>query len=141
AAIGTLADVVPLVGENRVIARVGLELLSKGPHSVGLRSLLDACGLTGKTIDSYHVRFMIAPRVKAAGRVSSPGMAARLRLATDEAMGDEARMLAQQLCDENVKRQAEEADLVTQARKAIETDPAVGAHNVLVVGGLGWHRG
>src|SRR5688500_2295540 len=141
AAIGTLADVVPLVGENRVIARHGLSSLSKGPHSIGLRSLLDACGLTGKTIDSYHVGFMIAPRVNAAGRMSTPDIAARLLLATDEAMGDEARALAQQLCDENLKRQTEEADLVTQAKKAIETDPAVGAHNVLVVGGLGWHRG
>jgi single-stranded-DNA-specific exonuclease len=141
AAIGTLADVVPLVGENRVIARLGLESLSRGPHSVGLRSLLDACGLTGKTIDSYHVGFMIAPRVNAAGRMSTPDIAARLLLATDEAMGDEARLLAQQLCDENTKRQAEEAELVAQAKKAIDTDPAVGAHNVLVVGGLGWHRG
>jgi single-stranded-DNA-specific exonuclease len=141
AAIGTLADVVPLVGENRVIARLGLESLSKGPHSIGLRSLLDACGLNGKTIDSYHVGFMIAPRVNAAGRMSTPDIAARLLLATDEAMGDEARSLAQQLCDENLRRQTEEAELVTQAKKAIETDPAVGAHNVLVVGGLGWHRG
>ncbi|HXG54746.1 MAG TPA: single-stranded-DNA-specific exonuclease RecJ [Vicinamibacterales bacterium] len=141
AAIGTLADIVPLVGENRVIARYGLNALSKGPHAVGLRALLDACGLTGKTIDSYHVGFMIAPRVNAAGRMSTPDIAARLLLATDEAMADEARALAQQLCDENVRRQQEEAELVTQAKKAIETDPAVGAHNVLVVGGLGWHRG
>jgi single-stranded-DNA-specific exonuclease len=66
AAIGTLADVVPLVGENRVIAKIGLDLLSKGPHKVGLRSLLDICGLTGKTIDSYHIAFMLAPRVNAA---------------------------------------------------------------------------
>jgi single-stranded-DNA-specific exonuclease len=141
AAIGTLADVVPLVGENRVIARHGLSSLSKGPHSIGLRSLLDACGLIGRTIDSYHVGFMIAPRVNAAGRMSTPDIAARLLLATDEAMADEARMLAQQLCDENLKRQTEEAELVAQAKKTIETDPAVGAHNVLVVGGIGWHRG
>jgi single-stranded-DNA-specific exonuclease len=141
AAIGTLADVVPLVGENRVIARHGLASLSRGPHAIGLRSLLDASGLTGKTIDSYHVGFMIAPRVNAAGRMSSPDIAARLLLATDEARGDEARALAQQLCVENTRRREEEADLVAQAKKAIETDPAVGAHNVLVVGGLGWHRG
>jgi single-stranded-DNA-specific exonuclease len=141
AAIGTLADVVPLVGENRVIARHGLSSLSSGPHSIGLRSLLDACGLTGKTIDSYHVGFMIAPRVNAAGRMSTPDIAARLLLATSESMGDEARMLAQQLCDENLKRQNEEAELVAQAKKAIETDPSVGAHNVVVVGGDGWHRG
>src|SRR3977135_4037113 len=68
AAIGTLADVVPLVGENRVIAKLGLELLTKGPHKIGLRSLLDVCHLTGKTIDSYHIGFMVAPRVNAAGR-------------------------------------------------------------------------
>ena len=141
AAIGTLADVVPLVGENRVIARHGLASLTKGPHAIGLRALLEASGLTGKTIDSYHVGFMLAPRMNAAGRMSTPDIAARLLLATDEAMGDEARALAQQLCDENTRRQQEEAELVTQAKKAIETDPAVGAHNVLVVGGLGWHRG
>ena len=141
AAIGTLADVVPLVGENRVIARLGLASLSRGPHTIGLRSLLDASGLSGKTIDSYQVAFMLAPRVNAAGRMSTPDIATRLLLATDEAMGDEARALAQQLNDENLRRQQEEADLVAHARKAIETDPAVGAHNVLVVGGEGWHRG
>jgi single-stranded-DNA-specific exonuclease len=141
AAVGTLADVVPLVGENRVIARFGLASLSRGPHTIGLRALLEASGLAGKTIDSYQVAFMLAPRVNAAGRMASPDIATRLLLATDEAMADEARGLAQQLNDENLKRQQEEADLVTQARKAIETDPAVGAHNVLVVGGEGWHRG
>src|SRR5438128_204524 len=141
AAIGTLADVVPLVGENRVIAKLGLASLSGGRHTVGLRSLLDAAGLSGKMIDSYHVSFMLAPRVNAAGRMSTPDIATRLLLATDEATGEEARALAQQLNDENLRRQQEEADLVAQARKAIESDPAIGAHNVLVVGGDGWHRG
>jgi single-stranded-DNA-specific exonuclease len=141
AAIGTLADVVPLVGENRVIARFGLESLSRGPHTVGLRALLDCCGLTGKTIDSYQVAFMLAPRVNAAGRMSTPDIATRLLLATDNALEQEARTLAQQLNDENLRRQQEEAELVAAAKKAIETDPAVGAHNVLVVGGAGWHRG
>jgi single-stranded-DNA-specific exonuclease len=141
AAIGTLADVVPLVGENRVIARLGLGSLSRGPHTIGLRSLLDVAGLAGKTIDSYQVAFMLAPRVNAAGRMSTPDIATRLLLATDEAFGEEARSLAQQLNDENLRRQEEEAELVAQARKAIETDPAIGAHNVLVVGGVDWHRG
>ena len=141
AAIGTLADVVPLVGENRVIARLGLASLSRGPHTIGLRSLLDASGLSGKTIDSYQVAFILAPRVNAAGRMSTPDIATRLLLAKDEAMGEEARGLAQQLNDENLRRQQEEAGLVAEARKAIENDPAVGAHNVLVVGGDGWHRG
>src|SRR5712672_72214 len=111
AAIGTLADVVPLVGENRVIAKLGLDLLSKGPHKVGLRSLLEVSGLTGKTIDSYHVSFMLAPRVNAAGRMSTPDIATRLLLACDESMGDEARALAMQLDAENVRRREEEATI------------------------------
>jgi single-stranded-DNA-specific exonuclease len=141
AAIGTLADVVPLVGENRVIAKLGLASLSTSRHTVGLRALLEASGLIGKTIDSYQVAFMIAPRVNAAGRMSTPDIATRLLLATDEAAFEDARALAQQLNDENLRRQQEEADLVAQAKSAIETDPAIGAHNVLVVGGDGWHRG
>ena len=141
AAIGTLADVVPLVGENRVIAKLGLATLSTSRHTVGLRSLLEAAGLAGKTIDSYQVSFMLAPRVNAAGRMSTPDIATRLLLATDEGSIEEARALAQQLNDENLRRQEEEADLVSQARTAIETDPSIGAHNVLVVGGDGWHRG
>ena len=141
AAIGTLADVVPLTGENRVIAKLGLEMLSKGPHKVGLRSLLDVCGLIGKEIDSYHIGFVLAPRVNAAGRMSSPDIAARLLLASDEAMRDEARELAQQLDTENIRRQQEEADIVTAARKAVETDLEIGSRTVIVVAGEGWHRG
>ena len=141
AAIGTLADVVPLTGENRVIAKLGLGSLSQGRHTVGLRALLEASGLLGKTIDSYHVSFMLAPRVNAAGRMSTPDIATRLLLATEEGAIDDARALAQQLNDENLRRQSEEADLVAAARKAIDTDPAIGAHNVLVIGGDGWHRG
>jgi single-stranded-DNA-specific exonuclease len=141
AAIGTLADVVPLVGENRVIAKLGLQMLSKGPHRVGLRSLLDVAGLTGKTIDSYHIAFMVAPRVNAAGRMSTPDIATRLLLAADEGMADEARALAEQLEAENTRRRSEEQDIVAKARKIIETDPEVGSRSVLVVAGAGWHRG
>ena len=141
AAIGTLADVVPLVGENRVIAKIGLDLLSRGPHKVGLRALLDVCGLTGKTIDSYHIGFMLAPRVNAAGRMSTPDLAARLLLANDESCAEEARALATQLDGENVRRQEEEAEILAAAKKIVQTDPEVGARSVLVVAGEGWHRG
>ena len=141
AAIGTLADVVPLVGENRVIAKLGLELLSKGPHKVGLRALLDISGLSGKSIDSYHISFQLAPRVNAAGRMSTPDIATRLLLASDEAMGEEARALALQLDGENVRRQEEEAATLAAAKKIVTTDPDVGARSVLVVAGEGWHRG
>ena len=141
AAIGTLADVVPLVGENRIIAKLGLGMLSKGPHKVGLRALLDVCGLTGREIDSYHIGFVVAPRVNAAGRMSTPDIAARLLLAADETMGEEARALAEQLDSENLRRQQEEADIVAQARKIVETDLEVGSRTVIVAAGEGWHRG
>jgi len=141
AAIGTLADVVPLVGENRVIAKLGLELLSRGPHKIGLRSLIDVCGLSGKTIDSYHIGFMLAPRVNAAGRMSTPDIATRLLLAQDEALADEVRHLALQLDSENVRRQEEEAEILAAAKKIVQTDPDIGARSVLVVAGDGWHRG
>jgi len=141
AAIGTLADVVPLVGENRVIAKIGLDLLSRGPHKVGLRALLDVSGLTGKTIDSYHIGFMLAPRVNAAGRMSTPDIAARLLLAADEAMADDVRQLALQLDGENLRRQEEEAEILAAAKKVVTTDPEIGARSVLVVAGDGWHRG
>ena len=141
AAIGTLADVVPLTGENRIIAKLGLGMLSKGPHKVGLRALLDVCGLTGREIDSYHIGFVLAPRVNAAGRMSTPDIAARLLLAADEAMGEEARALAEQLDAENLRRQQEEADIVSEARKIVETDLEVGSRTVIVVAGERWHRG
>src|SRR5580765_3428015 len=141
AAIGTLADVVPLVGENRVIAKVGLDLLSRGPHKVGLRSLLDISGLSGKIIDSYHVSFLLAPRVNAAGRMSTPDLATRLLLASDEAMAEEVRQLAMQLDGENLRRQEEEAEILSAARKVVTSDPDVGARSILVVAGDGWHRG
>ena len=141
AAIGTLADVVPLTGENRIIAKLGLGMLSAGPHKIGLRSLLDVCGLTGKEIDSYHIGFVVGPRVNAAGRMSSPDIAARLLLASDETMAEEARGLAEQLNAENLRRQKEEAGIVAEARKAVETDLEVGSRTVIVVAGESWHRG
>src|SRR4029079_18622222 len=133
AAIGTLADVVPLVGENRVIAKIGLDLLSRGPHKIGLLSLLDVSGLSGTTIDSYHISFMVAPRVNAAGRMSTPDIATRLLLAADETLAEEVRRLAMQLDTENLRRQEEEADILSAAKKLVQADPDVGARSVLVV--------
>lgn len=143
AAIGTLADVVPLVGENRVIAREGLAGLSVGPNSAGLEALIEACGLTGKTLDSFHVSFMMAPRINAAGRMSTPELAAELLLlrGKDGPTRARARELAQQLASENTRRQEQEGAIVSEAKRVVEKDPAVGAHNVLVVAGDGWHRG
>src|SRR5437667_5730513 len=141
AAIGTLADVVPLVGETRVIAKIGLDLLSRGPHKIGLRALLDVAGLTGKTVDSFNISFMVAPRINAAGRMSTPDIATRLLLAADETMAEEVRALALQLDGENVRRQDEEAGIVAAAKNLVLTDPDIGARSILVVAGEGWHRG
>jgi single-stranded-DNA-specific exonuclease len=73
--------------------------------------------------------------------MSSPDIAARLLLAADEGMAVEARELAEQLNTENIRRQHEEADIVAQAKKAVETDIEVGSRTVIVVAGEGWHRG
>jgi single-stranded-DNA-specific exonuclease len=143
AAIGTLADVVPLVGENRVIAHVGLAALSRGPHGAGLEALLQESGLAAKVLDSFHVSFILAPRLNAAGRMGSADAALDLLLmrGRDEASRSGAQTLARQLSDENTRRQAEEAAIVAEARRIVDGDPDVGAHNMLVVAGAAWHRG
>jgi single-stranded-DNA-specific exonuclease len=143
AAIGTLADVVPLVGENRVIAHCGLSELSRGSHGAGLEALLEESGLLGRTLDSFHVSFILAPRLNAAGRMSSAERAMDLLLmrGRDGESRAAARELARSLSEENTRRQAQEAEIVADARRAIEGDPDVGAHNILVVAGENWHRG
>ena len=141
AALGTVADVVPLQGENRVIAKLGLDQLSRGPHTTGLRALLDSTGLLGQTLTSFHVAFRLAPRINAAGRMSTPDLATRLLLLADEGRTAEARSLAEQLETENVRRQEEEAVILAAARRRVDTDPDVGAHAMLVVWGEDWHRG
>ena len=143
AAIGTLADVVPLVGENRVIARHGLAGLSRGPNVAGLHALIEDCGLAGRQLDSFHVGFMLAPRINAAGRMSSADLALDLLLlrGRDADTRTRAADLARQLSAENVRRQEQEADIVAEARRVVDKDPDVGGHNLLVVAGEGWHRG
>ena len=141
AAIGTLADAVPLRGENRVLAKVGLDRLSGGPNTVGLKALLEVSGLTGRRIVSDDVAFQLAPRINAAGRMSSADLAAELLLSTGAAEEAHAKALAESLDAENVRRREEEADIVAEARKVIERDPDIGAQNLLVVWAEGWHRG
>ena len=128
AAIGTLADVVPLVGENRVIAKLGLELLTKGPHKVGLRALLDVCGLTGKTIDSYHIGFMLAPRVNAAGRMSTPDIADAA--APGRRRGDGRGSARSWRCSSMARTSGgrkRKPRSSRAAKKIVQTDPEVGA--------------
>jgi len=141
AAIGTVADVVPLKGENRIIARLGLEQLTCGPNTVGLQALLDASGLSGKKIGSYEVSFVLAPRVNAAGRMSTPDLATRLLLAVDKSRKEEAKYLAEQLDAENTRRRHEEREVFLKATNLIKTNPNINTHNALVVWGENWHRG
>ena len=84
---------------------------------------------------------MVAPRINAAGRMSTPDIATRLLLASDESMGDEAKALAEQLEAENTRRRTEDQDILAKAKQIVESDPDVGAQSVLVVAGEGWHRG
>jgi single-stranded-DNA-specific exonuclease len=143
AALGTLADVVPLVGENRVIARYGLDSLSAGPHATGLEALLDECGLLGRRVDGFHVGFVLAPRLNAAGRMNNADIALDLLLmrGRDAESKTRARGLARQLSDENGRRQEQEAAIVTEAKRIVDNDLEIGAQNILVVAGEGWHRG
>ena len=141
AAIGTIADVAPLRGENRVIAKVGLDQLTKGPHTIGLQALLDVSGISGKRIGSHEIGFSLAPRVNAAGRMSTPDLATRLLLVVDTKMAREAKELADRLDAENSRRRTEEIEILRDARRRLAKDPSIGSNKVLVVWGEGWHRG
>jgi single-stranded-DNA-specific exonuclease len=143
AAIGTMADVVPLTGENRVIAHQGLAGLSTGPHAAGLAALLEEVGLLGKRVDSFHVGFVLGPRVNAAGRMQTADLALDLLLirGQDDAAKSRARALARRLSEENARRQEHEAAILSAARRAVEHDLEIGAQNILVVSDAGWHRG
>ena len=141
AAIGTVADVVPLRNENRIIAHVGLALASEGPNSTGLEALLAVSGLRGKKLRSSDIAFGLAPRLNAAGRMSSPDIAARLLLTNRETLRSEADSLAQQLDDENTRRRHEETALVERAKEYLSSHVNVSAQTVLVIAGNEWHRG
>lgn len=141
AAIGTVADVVPLQGENRVIVKLGLDQLSSGPNSVGLDALIEVTGLVGKNIDSKNVAFGLVPRLNAAGRMASADLAARLLLTTEPARKREAGLLARELDDLNTQRQKEQRDVFTMAQEMIEANSDIRSHGMIVIAREGWHRG
>jgi len=116
AALGTIADVVPLVDENRTIAAWGLRLIKRTPL-VGLQALITACGLDDEKIDSETVGFRLAPRLNACGRLGHATDAMRL---LTEASPEEAMVLAQQLHEQNGHRQALERTIFEQATAMAE---------------------
>lgn len=137
AAIGTIADVMPLRNENREIVRRGLELIND-PDRAGLRALRDVAGLEERYISSTTASFGIAPRLNAAGRMGSAERAVRLLLTDDY---DEAHELAAEINDDNIRRQATEKEIFELASARIESAEDMKYSRVLVVEGEGWHDG
>ncbi|MBI3976494.1 MAG: single-stranded-DNA-specific exonuclease RecJ, partial [Armatimonadetes bacterium] len=135
AAIGTLADVVPLVGDNRVLARQGLARMAAAP-SVGVAALLREADVTG-AVRPRDVSFGLAPRLNAAGRLGDAALAAALLTTEDPA---EAAELAQALDRENRTRQ-EITETVLAAAAAQVEEAGWGEAPALVVAGEGWHPG
>jgi single-stranded-DNA-specific exonuclease len=138
-ALATVADVVPLTGENRILVRHGLKLLADS-HWTGVRALLDAAGLAGKALKSGHVGFILAPRLNAAGRIGDANDGLRLLLTDDP---EEAARIARELETLNARRQAldqrvlEEA--VELADRALDGEGAEA--RALVLAAEGWHPG
>lgn len=136
AALGTIADLVPLTDENRTIVRDGLRCMKKGNH-VGVKALLEASSLTGDTITAGRIAFTAAPRLNAAGRISHASKGVRLLLEHDEA---KARMLAAELSELNSKRQEIEHTIAEQAVMQIE-EQGRSQDGVLIAFGQDWHAG
>src|SRR5712691_6112792 len=137
-ALATIADVVPLVDENRSLAIAGLRALAR-TQKPGLRALMRAAGVDPAAIDAGSVGFRLAPRINAAGRLGHPREALELVL-TDDA--DEARRLADSLEELNRERQAVEGRIVREAIAQVESWPdAQRARRAYVVAGEDWHEG
>lgn len=136
-ALSTVADVAPLIGENRVLVKFGLEQLGKSPN-IGLRALADCAGMRGKQWNSSHLGFMLGPRINASGRMGTPDMALRI-LMTDS--GREAVSLASALEEENKARQREERQTTKEAIAEVERSVHFNREKLIVVGKEGWHQG
>ena len=138
AALGTIADVVSLTGENRIIACHGLARLKNTDHP-GLMALIDSAGLSGKEIGDYEVGFRLAPRLNAAGRMGHARLAVELLTRADQ---DRSREIALYLEDHNRARQLKERQIVNQACEMVEARGLDGeAHRGIVLASEGWHAG
>ncbi len=137
-AIATVADVVPLVGENRVFVQRGLAAL-ESVKNPGLRALLEAAGIrSGREVAAHEVAFRIAPRINAAGRMASAVQAIELFLTDDE---DQARDLAERLNQWNAERQRAEERILDEIERRWASEPALSERRSLVFAGEGWHLG
>ena len=132
--LGTVADVIPLVGENRVFVSRGLQAL-KHPTRPGLAALMKECGCDPETLNASSIGFMLAPRINAAGRMGQIDIAIDLFLTHDEA---QAAKDAKGLCDLNRQRQAVESEIYKQA---IDMLPQGGLPDAIVLADESWHQG
>lgn len=137
AALGTIADVVPLLDENRVIADRGVASLA-ATHRPGLRALLEVSGADKRPLSASTIAFTLAPRLNAAGRLSSASTAVELLLETDP---KQAQAIARELDEENRLRQQTEQKIFEEALDLIAQDPNAPQKKVLVLAKEGWHHG
>jgi len=137
AAIGTIADVVPLVGENHVLASFGLRALAGSRHP-GLTALLEVAGLADKALEADHVGYMLGPRLNAIGRLGHAQEAVEL-LTT--AGPDAARAIAGQLDRLNRERQELEKVILAQAEEQVARTFVPERDAAIVLVGAGWHTG
>lgn len=137
-AVATVADVVPLLGENRIIVKYGLQGLHR-VRNPGLRALLEVSGLLdGRAPNARQVAFQIAPRINAAGRMDDAQNVIRMFLTEDL---ETARALAKQLHSLNQERQQTEADIVRLVLEECSQVPVTEDQAALVFSGRNWHRG
>ena len=136
-AIGTIADVMPLVGENRIIVKKGLELL-KYTVNRGIRALADVAEINLSNVQTGTIGFMLAPRINAAGRMGDPRCAVELLLAKDDMT---AKKYAEILNDKNRERQETEISILEDALNIIESTPSIKNDFVIVLAHEGWHHG
>lgn len=133
-AVGTVADVMPLIGENRTLVYAGLEKLKSDPRP-GFAALMEESGANGRPLSSTTVGFTLAPRINAAGRLCQTATSVSLLLTTDEA---EAKACAEELCDLNRRRQELETTVWTEAEAILGNAPP---EEPIVLAGESWHPG
>ena len=136
-ALATVCDVVPLIEENRVLARRGLLALA-GSSSAGVKALLHVAGLTGQKLSAEDVGFKLGPRLNAAGRMGRAEQAIELLLSEDP---QRARALAVELDAMNDERRRLEAELCAEAYAQAEQFADAQRYPMLVLAGQGWHQG
>ena len=133
-AVGTVADVMPLVGENRSLVRMGLEILRERPR-IGIEAMLRESGLEAKKLSAGSIGFGLAPRLNAAGRLGQTDIALKLLLTEDP---ETAQRLAATLCELNRKRQSIETDIWQEANRMLEGSEPDGP---IVLCSDSWHQG